>query len=44
VIKVYRTTGKKKELIAKLTNVKSNIEIKVDENTAAEDLKKMDYI
>ena len=32
VIKVYRTTGKKKELLAKISDVKSSMSINVDGN------------
>ena len=43
VIKVYRTSGKKKVQIATISNVKSSIEIKID-NPVSDDLKKMDYL
>jgi 2-oxoglutarate ferredoxin oxidoreductase subunit delta len=44
VIKVYRTSGKKKEQIATISNVKSNITVNIEENPSAKDLRNMDYI
>jgi len=43
VIKVYRTSGKKKEQVATIANVKDNINVTLD-NPSMEDLSKMDYI
>ena len=43
VIKVYRTTLKKKELVAEIKNVKSSISVTID-NPVAEDLKNMEYL
>ncbi len=43
VIKVYRTTGKKKEQVATISNVKQSMTVKLD-NPAMDDLSKMDYI
>lgn len=45
VIKVYRKTGKKKEQIATISNVKSNITVNISEdNPGKKDIQKMDYI
>ena len=43
VIKVYRTTLRKKELIAEISNVSSSVSIKI-ENPVVEDLKNMEYM
>gem|GEM_PF-27107 len=43
VIKVYRTSGKKKEQIATISNVKESINVTID-NPSLEDLSKMDYL
>ena len=43
VIKVYRTSGKKKEQIATISNVKESINVTID-NPTLEDLSKMDYL
>jgi hypothetical protein len=40
---VYRTSGKKKEQVATIANVKDNINVTLD-NPSMEDLSKMDYI
>ena len=43
VIKVYRTTLKKKELVAEIKNVKSSISVTID-NPVSEDLRNMEYL
>lgn len=43
VIKVYRTSGKKKDLVATISNVQENINVKID-NPTMDDLSKMDYL
>lgn len=43
VIKVYRTTLKKKELVAEIKNVKSSISVTID-NPVIEDLRNMEYL
>ncbi len=43
VIKVYRTTLKKKELVAEIKNVTSSITVNID-NPVIEDLKNMEYL
>jgi 2-oxoglutarate ferredoxin oxidoreductase subunit delta len=42
VIKVYRTSPKKKELIAEISNVSSSIILKID-NPCIEDIRNMEY-
>lgn len=44
VIKVYRTSGKKKEQIASISNVKESINVTIDSNPTLDDLSKMDYL
>lgn len=46
IIKVYRTNPgkKKKELVAEIKNVKSDITIEILDNPAFQDLRKMDYL
>ena len=43
VIKVYRTTLKKKELVAEIKNVTSSITVTID-NPVIEDLRNMEYL
>ncbi len=43
VIKVYRTSPKKKELVAQITNVSSAISLNID-NPVAQDLRRMEYL
>jgi 2-oxoglutarate ferredoxin oxidoreductase subunit delta len=43
VIKVYRTTLKKKELVAEIKNVTSSITVTID-NPVVEDLRNMEYL
>jgi 2-oxoglutarate ferredoxin oxidoreductase subunit delta len=43
VITVYRTSGKKKETVATISNVKETTKITID-NPTMEDLSKMDYL
>ncbi len=43
VIKVYRESKKKKELVATISNVQSDIKVEIS-NPSKEDLSKMDYI
>jgi 2-oxoglutarate ferredoxin oxidoreductase subunit delta len=44
VIKVYRTTLKKKELVAEIKNVTSSIKVTIEDNPVAEDLRNMEYL
>jgi 2-oxoglutarate ferredoxin oxidoreductase subunit delta len=44
VIKVYRTSKKKRELIAEIKNVNAPITLSIEENPTLGDLLKMDYI
>ncbi len=44
VIKVYRTTLKKKELVAEIKNVSSSIQVTISENPVSEDLRNMEYL
>jgi 2-oxoglutarate ferredoxin oxidoreductase subunit delta len=43
VIKVYRTSPKKRQLIAEISNVSSSVSIKI-ENPVIEDLRNMEYL
>lgn len=43
VIKVYRTSGKKKDLVATISNVSDSINVKID-NPTLDDLSKMEYL
>ena len=43
VIKVYRTSGKKKEQIATISNVRESVNVTID-NPSMEDLTKLDYL
>lgn len=43
VIKVYRTSPKKRELVAQITNVSSTISLNID-NPVIQDLRNMEYL
>lgn len=43
VIKVYRTSPRKKELVAQITNVSSTISLNID-NPVIKDLRNMEYL
>lgn len=43
VIRVYRTSPKKKELVAQITNVSSTISLNID-NPVIQDLRNMEYL
>ena len=43
VIKVYRTTPRKRELVAEIKNVQSSISLTID-NPVVQDLQRMDYL